>query len=278
MKELERRRVVITGAGSGLGRAMSLELAQRGCRILAVDVKSDRADATARLIEQAGGTGQSCQCDVADIAQVAAMADKVFSAWGGVDLLVNNAGVTIAGHVGRTSLEDWHWAVATNLWGVIHGCHEFIPRMKAQASGHIVNIASNAGFACLPEMAAYNVSKAGVIGLSETLRVELAPYHIGVTVACPSFFSSNLIESMRYDTEEQYQIARHFFETACLSARDVARAIIKAVRKNRLYALPQIDAKLLWYAKRFFPSFYCHAGGLLYRWGIKKWLMYYRSR
>jgi NAD(P)-dependent dehydrogenase (short-subunit alcohol dehydrogenase family) len=274
MKRLKGKRAVITGAGSGLGKALSIELAKQGWRILVTDIQEQRARETLDKVTQAGGTGEALYCDVTAKNQIAAMADKVFCEWGGVDLLINNAGVSMAGFVGSFSLENWQWIIENNLWGVIYGCHFFIPHMKKMGAGHIVNIASNAAFASLPETAPYNVTKAGVISLSESLRSELAPYHIGVTAVCPSFFVSNLMESFRYDTEEQFRIAKKMF-TGWLSMdpHTVARSILRAVRKNKLYALPQFDAKLVWYAKRFFPSAYSAFISFCYRRGIHKWLL-----
>lgn len=256
MKRLKGTRAVITGAGSGLGRALCLELAKQNWRILVSDIDEARARETLQLVLQAGGSGEALCCDVADSKQVASLADRAASQWGGADLLVNNAGVAVAGFVGRAPLENWQWVLDIDLWGVIYGCHFFIPLMKKAGAGHIVNIASGAGMASLPEMGPYNVAKAGVISLSETLRSELAPCNIGVTAACPTFFTSRLLETMRYDTEEQYRAAQKMFEWASMDSGDVARCVLRAVRKNRLYVFPQKDAWLTWYAKRLFPSAY----------------------
>ena len=274
MVKLKGNRAAITGAGSGLGRALSLELAKQGWRILVSDIKEERARETLHLVTQAGGFGEALCCDVAAKDQVAAMADKVFREWGGIDLLINNAGVSMAGFVSRSPLENWQWIVDIDLWGVIYGCHFFIPQMKKLGVGHIVNIASNAGMASLPEMAAYNITKAGVISLSETLRSELAAYNIGVTVVCPSFFASTLLENFRYDTEEQYRVAEKLFTWwFSMDPHVVARRVLKAVQKNKLYVLPQIDAKFVWYAKRYFPSTYFAVVSFCYRRGIYKWLL-----
>ena len=113
---------------------------------------------------------------------------------------MNNAGVAAGGLVGEQSLDDWKWIVDINLWGVIHGCHVFAPRFRAQRSGYILNVASAAGFVSLPEMASYNVTKAGVIALSETLCGELSPCGVRVSVTCPSFFKTNLMDVLRSPT------------------------------------------------------------------------------
>jgi len=278
MKRLKGTRAVITGAGSGLGRALCLDLARRGWRILAVDSIAERARETLALVQQAGGSGDAVCCDVSRKEQVAALADRVSRDWGGVDLLVNNAGVSVAGCVGSAPLENWQWVIDIDLWGVIYGCHFFVPLMKKAGTGHIVNVSSNAGIAALPEMGPYNVAKAGVISLSETLRAELAGHGIGVSVVCPTFFTSRLLENLRYDTEEQYQIAKKLFELATMDADAVARCVLRAVEKNRLYVLPQIDAKFVWYLKRLLPRAYAWISGFVHRHGWHRLLLKIKTK
>jgi NAD(P)-dependent dehydrogenase (short-subunit alcohol dehydrogenase family) len=174
---------VVTGAGSGLGRSLCVELARRGWRLGAVDMNAEAARQTVRLVEDAGGGGEAWECDVRDLAQVEAMASHFFEAFGAVGMLFNNAGIGAGGDVGELPMDQWRRVVDTNLWGVINGCHVFIPRMKAHGSGHIVNTGSIGAFVALPGVSPYCVSKAGVIALSETLRSELAPHNIGVTVS-----------------------------------------------------------------------------------------------
>ena len=273
MKELNNKRAVITGAGSGLGREIALKLARKNCQILVSDIIENKAEETLEMIKQENGNGLAIHCDVRNINHIENMARMAFDNWGGVDLLVNNAGVTCTGHVEKTSIENWKWVVETNIWGVLHCCHAFIPLMKQLNSGHIVNIASIAGIVSLPEMGAYNLTKAAVISLSETLRAELSPYNIGVTTVCPSMFSSNLFESLRHETDEQRQIAKYLFNTASMSSAEVAKHVLKAVKKNRLYVLPQADAKFGWISKRLFPKLYFGTISLFYRRGFKNWIL-----
>ncbi len=273
MKRLKGKRAVITGAGSGLGREIALGIARRNWDILVSDIREERAVETLRMVQQAGGKGCAMQCDVRNLKQVEEMACRAFEKWEGVDLLVNNAGVTCTGYIATTPIENWKWIIDVNLWGVLHGCHAFIPRMKQQGQGHIVNVASIAGIISLPEMGAYNATKAAVISLSETLRTELAPDNIGITAVCPSMFSSNLFESLRYETDEQRQIAKYLFDTASMTAAEVAGHVIRAVEKNRLYVLPQADAKFGWLSKRLFPKLYFKTISLFYGLGFKKWIL-----
>ncbi len=252
----ERNYAVITGAASGLGRDIAIALGRKGFSVLVADLDTKETAVTAKMVEQAGGTGEVYRCDVTRAEEVQAMADHVFTAGGGLDLLVNNAGVAAAGVVGDMPIKDWHWLMDINFWGMVYGCHAFIPRMKQSRRGHIINVASIAGIVSLPEMACYNVSKAAVISLSETLRGELAPFGIGVSVVCPSFFNTNLLRDMRYCDEFQCTFAHAAFDNARMTSEDIAELVVKAWEKNRLYVLPQASAKMQWFFKRLSPANY----------------------
>jgi NAD(P)-dependent dehydrogenase (short-subunit alcohol dehydrogenase family) len=260
--------VVITGAASGLGRAMALALASRGCRIAIADIDMKGAAETLSMVERAGGSGEVYKLDVRAIAEWEAMADHLFEEWGKVDVLINNAGVVAVGHVGEVSMEDWEWIFGINFWGMLYGCHAFVPRMKAQAGGHIVNVASAAGILCMQEQAPYNTTKAGVIALSETLRSELSPFGIGVTAVCPMFFKTNLLEEMRFTDDFESEFAHCTFDNARSSADEVAEAVVKAIEKKRLYVIPQRPGRVLWYIKRLSPGFYFGLLAFLNRTGV----------
>jgi NAD(P)-dependent dehydrogenase (short-subunit alcohol dehydrogenase family) len=247
---------VITGAGSGFGRAMAMVLAKKGWKILIADISHKGMEETLVMVRQAGGDGEIFECDVSKPENVKAMADYAFSKWKQVDLLINNAGVVSCGFVEGIPLENWHWCVDINFWGMLYGCHSFIPHMKAQGGGHIINVASSAGLFSLMEMGPYNVSKAAVISLSETLRQELAAHKIGVTVACPMFFNTHLLDNMRYQDKFQSEFAHSAFEHGRLSAEEVAERTIRAFEKNKLYVIPQFTGKYYWVMKRLSPSFF----------------------
>ncbi len=252
MYKLDSKKVVITGAGSGLGRALSLALAAKGCRIGIADINEETAHKTLEMVRERGGDGEVYRLDVSKPEEVEAMAEHFFQSWGAVDVLVNNAGVVSVGFVGDIPLEDWHWVFGVNFWGMLYGCHAFIPRMKAQGGGYIVNVASAAGLLTLPEMAPYNTTKAAVIALSETLRSELAPSKIGVTVVCPMFFNTNLLDNMRYTDDFEVEFSRTTFE----HARMVAASVVRAVERRLLYVVPQFSGKLFWFLKRMRPGIY----------------------
>jgi NAD(P)-dependent dehydrogenase (short-subunit alcohol dehydrogenase family) len=278
MKKLEGRRVVITGAASGFGRALALALARKGCRIGIADIDMQGAGETLRMVERAGGSGETYELDVRKAADWEVMAGHFFNDWGGVDVIINNAGVVSVGHVGDITAENWEWIFAINFWGMVYGCHTFVPRMKAQGGGHIVNVASAGGLLCMQEMAPYNTTKAAVIALSETLRSELAPCRIGVTVACPMFFETHLVDHMRYTDEFQSEFAHATFDNARMTADEVARAVVKAVEKRKLYVVPQMSGKVLWSMKRMSPGFFYGFMAFLNRTGFGRKLFMWMAR
>lgn len=267
MYQLDKKRAVITGAGSGLGRALALYLARKHWKIGIADIDDAGASETLKKVDQAGGTGAVFNIDVTDPSAVKKMADHFFSLWGGVDLLVNNAGIAVGGAVGEVALKDWKKIVDVNFWGMLHGCHEFIPRMRAQGGGRILNVASAAGLLSLTNMAPYNVTKAAVVSLSETLRVETSPDNICITVACPMFFKTGLLDEMVSTTPWIAEVALTAFQHG-ISANTVARRLIKAVEKGRLFAIPMVSANVLWLIKRLMPNYYFYMDAWLHRRGL----------
>jgi len=278
MYKLDAKRAVITGAASGLGKSLATLLAGEGWRIGIVDINDAGARETLETVERAGGSGEVFHADVTVPEDVKAMADHFFDDWGGVDLLVNNAGVASVGFVGDIPLEDWRWVHDVNFWGMLYGCHEFIPRMKAQGGGHIVNVASSAGLLSCMEMAPYNTTKAAVISLSETLRAEAAPHNIGITVACPMFFNTNLLETARYTDDWEWDFFNRTFQYARMTSDEVARRIIAAVKKDKLYVVPQLSGKVWWLNKRLTPGVFHDLFRFLNRHGLLRPLLYGLAR
>jgi NAD(P)-dependent dehydrogenase (short-subunit alcohol dehydrogenase family) len=265
MKRFPEKRVVITGAGSGFGRALALVFAGKGWRVGVSDINEQRADETVELVKKAGGTGEKRICDVTDPEQINAMAVHCVQKWGGVDIVVNNAGVAGAGYMEEIPLDQWKWMLDVDLMSVIYGCRTFIPILAGQGKGHIVNMASSAGIASFAEMSCYNVPKAGVISLSETLRMELTTKNIGVTVVAPTFFKTNLMDQFKSPRERQANMAGAFFEKSKVTAEDVARHTYRCVEKKKFYAICQMDGKALWLMKRLFPETYLRVSGFIYK-------------
>lgn len=259
-------RAVVTGAGSGIGRAFALELAARGGRVVCADIDETSAGATAERIREKGGLALAVPCDVSELAQVEALADRA-AEWFGEepDLVINNAGVGAGGkRVGEIPMADWHWVMGVNMWGVIHGCHVFAPRLRALPRAGIINVCSTASFAAAPGMGPYNASKAAVLALSETLAAESAGSGLHVTALCPTVVKTNIFSSGRIDASVTPLMNRWVSLTG-VSAKGVARTTLKALDRNRLYVLPQVDARLIWRTKRYLPALYARGTGLLSR-------------
>jgi NAD(P)-dependent dehydrogenase (short-subunit alcohol dehydrogenase family) len=249
-------RAVVTGGGSGLGRAFCLELATRQARILVADIDLASAEETARLVVGAGGQAIARRCDVAQADEVEALAVAVEEAYGAADLLVNNAGVAVGGPVGKIPLDDWRWIMGINLWGVIYGCHSFVPRFKTRGGGHIINVASAAGLLAAPEMAPYNVTKSGVVALSETLHAELTGTGVVVTVLCPTFFKTNIARAARTHTDVGPEQVEKLMGRTEVQAPDVARYALGAADAGELYAVPHADGRWMWRLKRLAPELF----------------------
>ena len=250
------KRVVITGAGSGLGRALSLRFAREKWRIAMADINVERADETLKQVKSAGGDGFVQHCDVANITDFEALADQVKKDWGGVDVVINNAGIAAAGTVHATSLADWEAVININLLGVVRGCHTFVPMLLAQRSGHVVNIASFAALASAPGMASYNVAKAGVFSLSESLRAEVYDEGVDVTVACPAFFRTNLLESFRGPDPAAKATVARIMDRATVTADDVANDIYEAVMNRRFLVISHPDSRWQYRVKRAAPELF----------------------
>ena len=248
-------RAVITGAGSGLGRALALDLAQRGASLIVSDIVLPSAEETAELVRQQGARAEAVRCDVTDRDAVFALVDETERRLGGIDLIANNAGIAIGGPFDEISIEDWRWAVDINLWGVIYGCQAAVPKMRAQGRGYIINVASAAGLLAPPSMSAYNVTKAGVVSLSETLFAEYKTQGIRVAVACPTFFRTNIVGAMRGATtkKEDAQVIR-WMERSKVQAPDVAKAAVDSVRDGKLYVQPMREGRMAWRLKRTAPQ------------------------
>jgi NAD(P)-dependent dehydrogenase (short-subunit alcohol dehydrogenase family) len=209
---------------------------------------------------------------VSSLEEVRRLADEAQDFFGAEPtLVVNNAGVGAGGtRIGEMPIDDWRWTLGINLWGPIHGCHVFAPILREAAEAHgtsggIINVASAASFGAAPRMAAYNVSKAGVLSLSETLAAELAGTGVHVSVLCPTFVKTNIVESGRISAKASSTAAR-LMQFGMTPAK-VARICLDTHDRGGLYVLPQLDAKVGWQLKRTAPGLYTRVAGLLERFG-----------
>jgi NAD(P)-dependent dehydrogenase (short-subunit alcohol dehydrogenase family) len=252
---MKKNRILITGGGSGLGRALALEYARAGWRIALLDREAAGAMAVASEVDQAGGKALALECDITDTAALAGAAAAIRRRWRGLDVLVNNAGIAGSGTVVDTPEADWRRIMEVNLFGAVAVCRAFLPGMMRAGAGHVVNISSAAGFVSAPGMAAYNASKAALISLSESLRFELAPHGIGVSVVCPSFFRTRLLDEF-CGSEESRQMALRLMDRSALSAEDVARSIRRGVGRQEFMIVPHGDAWRTLMLKRLAPELF----------------------
>jgi NAD(P)-dependent dehydrogenase (short-subunit alcohol dehydrogenase family) len=246
------RRAFVTGAGSGLGRALAARLASEGWTLGIQDLNGPAADETLGQVQAAGGRGRTFVYDVSRADATEAAAREFLAENGGIDVVFNNAGVAVGGAIEQVPLLDWEWIVGVNLWGPVHGCRAFLPAMRAQRSGHLVNVASLAGLLFPPGTGPYNVTKSSVVALSETLRNELLGTGVGVSLVCPSFFPTHLAESSRADAVVRGKV-QHLMDRGEMTAEQVARVVLESVASGRFYILPQRDARFFWRMKRLSP-------------------------
>lgn len=248
-----QNRIMITGAGSGLGREIALRWAREGWRLALADVNEPGLRETLELVSSAGGTGFIQRCDVRDYSQLTALAQACDERFGGIDVIVNNAGVASGGFFAELSLEDWDWQIAVNLMGVVKGCKAFLPLLE-RSKGRIINVASMAALMQGPGMSNYNVAKAGVVALSESLLVELQEQRIDVHVVCPSFFRTNLLDSFRGPTPAMKAEVGKLLDGSPITAREIADYIYEQVGKGEFMILPHEEGRAAWQLKRQHPQ------------------------
>ena len=251
MKQFDGKRVLVTGAASGIGRATAEAFAREGATLLLCDVDEKGLAEVARETNAAVAE----RVDVSKRDEMNALADSVH-AHGPLDVLVNNAGVGLAGGVLDTSLEDWEWILSINLWGVIHGVHYFVPEMVEAGRGNVVNVASALGLFAGPGLLGYSTTKFGVVGLSESMRAELEPRGVHVSCICPGVIDTNIVKTTRYKAESEASRDRviAMYKKRNYGPEKVARSILDAVRHDRAVVPVSPEAWFAWYVKRYAPG------------------------
>ena len=255
MKDFQGKVAVITGAASGIGRALADVCAREGMKVVLADFEEGALKRAEEELRASGAEVLAVRTDVAQAAEVEALAQQVFATYGAVHLLFNNAGVGAGSTVWESSLADWRWVLGVNLWGVIHGIHFFVPRMLAQGTeGHIINTASAAGLLSSSDLGIYKVSKHGVVSLSETLAHELREHEakIKASVLCPLWVNTRILEAERnrpanlQNTSEEQAIdpealtklqAMAQLVQSGMAASEVAEITFEAIRQERFYIL-----------------------------------------
>ncbi len=247
------RRVLVTGAGSGLGLALAQRYARTGARVACVDLTVERAEVGRASL--AGDGHLALAADVGDDAAMQALHDAVMATWGGVDVLVNNAGIASAGALVDTTMEEWRRILDIDLLGVVRGCRLFLPHMIAAGRGQVLNTASFAGLAGAPGIMSYGVAKAGVIALSDQLRAELHGTGVSVGVICPAFFRTNLMETAIADDATKAKVQR-WMDHSPDKPDAVADKVFAAAERGDFMILPTQREPGRWRLKRWFPGLY----------------------
>lgn len=252
MKRLSGRVAVVTGAASGVGRATAQLLSDKGVAVALVDVDREGLALAAREIRSGGGRATVHLTDVADADRMAALPAEVVAEHEAVHIVVNNAGVSVAGRFEDQSLEDLHWIVGVNFWGVVHGCKFFLPELRKVDEAHIVNVSSMFGFLGVPSQSSYCATKFAVKGLSEALWTELRETNVGVTSIHPGGINTHIADTMRsYD-----DAVRDAAVAGLARSREptvVAEAIVSAIEQDRLRRIVGWEAYVADWLKRLLP-------------------------
>jgi len=249
----ERRRVVITGAGSGLGQALALRYARVGDRVACVDLSTERSEVTRAML--AGDGHLALAADVGSDNAMEQLRDRIIADWGGVDVLINNAGIASGGPMIETTMDEWRRLLEVDLLSVVRGCRMFLPGMLAAERGQILSTASFAGLAGAPGVMSYGVAKAGVVALSEQLRAEVQHKGIKVSVICPSFFRTNLCDTA-IGSERIRNFALKMMDNSPDTIDSVADKVFAEAERGRFLIIPTRDEPMRWRIKRWFPEFY----------------------
>lgn len=269
MKELKDRRVLVTGAADGIGRAVARAFAAEGAKLLLVDIDGDGLGRVEKELQEKGVTCRGYRADVSDFDSVQDLVSGVGSEFGGVDILLNVAGVVAAADIADMKIEDWRWLLGVNLWGPIHMISGFVPGMIERKFGHVVNIASAGGLFSLSMLGGYCTTKFALVGLSEALYQELAENNVGVTTVCPGFTRTNIADkavTRRFSYEKVTGLADRFMSLpGSLSTEKTAEYIVNAVKKEKRIIVTTVPAKIFVFINRLFPGFFNH----LLMWGRK---------
>jgi short-subunit dehydrogenase len=259
---------VVTGAASGIGRAVALELAGRGCRLALVDVNEAGLREVEAAVRAQGRAASTHVADVASRPRMEALVGEVLAAHGAVHVLVNNAGVAVAGLLADQSLDDFAWLVGINLWGVVYGTKLFLPHLLAQDEAHVVNLSSIFGVIGVPTQISYNTAKYGVRGFSDALLSELRGTKVGVTCVHPGGIRTNIVRAARTstaaDAEDTKEMDR-LFERFAMSPERAARKIVRAIERNKPRLLIGAEAYALDWLKRLAPTTTQRLMGIAFR-------------
>ncbi|MCV7354316.1 SDR family NAD(P)-dependent oxidoreductase [Mycolicibacterium fluoranthenivorans] len=255
-KDLTGRVVVVTGAGSGIGRELAVHAGRRGATLSLCDRDEAGLEQTLDLVRASGAKAEGQVVDVSDAEQMAVFGKTTVEQFGVPDLLINNAGIAVIGGILDTTLADWGRLLGVNVMGVVHGINAFVPAMAERGGGHVVNVASAAGLLANPQLGGYSASKHAVVGLSEALRIELAPHRVGVTAVCPGIIDTAITRNSAYRggdaAARKAKTAKTYARRGYTPARAAAN-ILKAVDRNRAVAPIAPEAHVMYVLSRIAP-------------------------
>ena len=250
------KRILITGAASGLGLAMAKQYASEGWAVCIADIREEEGEKIALQIQEEHGVDCFFQfLDIKNEGQWQELINIISERWSGLDALVNNAGVASGGTIDSLSLKDFQWTIDINLMGAVKGCYFCVPLLK-ESKGTLINVASMAGLVHMRNMSAYSASKAGVVALSETLLSELYPFGINVSVVCPASFPSNLLSTIRSSCDTGASTAKKMMDRSPVSAGDIAAMVYVQSAKGKHIIIPTFRETMLWRIKRYVPTLY----------------------
>jgi len=258
MSHYKNKVAVITGAASGIGHALATKLAQQGCHLALVDRNLEGLNLVKLEAEKLGVRCLIQNVDVSNSEYFQSFATSVVTEFGTVDLLFNNAGVSLIDSVANQSLEDFHWLMNINFWGVVHGVNAFLPILRESPNAHIVNVSSLFGLLALPLQSAYNASKFAVRGFTESLKMEMAGTNVSVHCVHPGGIKTNITNNAKVSTAnvEKSKIIAAFNKQAKTTSEQAADVILQGIEKNKRRILIGSDAKLLDRIVRWFPNTY----------------------
>ena len=243
---------LITGGASGLGEALASHYAKQNFEVCIADLNHERGKKVVEAINNAQGKAFFLRCDITNDSDIESLKQQLQTCWNKIDVLVNNAGVATGGALEFEDIEQWEWVININVLGMVRMCRAFVPMMKQQGAGKIVNIASQAGITPAPLMGSYNASKAAVVSFSETMHLELTHDNIHVSVACPGFFSTNLDESLRSKQPGVAKlVSKMLHSSSDITAAQVAEAIYQDSENHKFMTITHKDGRAAFRLKRW---------------------------